>query len=34
MRTEYIAQGVLLKALWRPKWEGHLKKSDYMYTYN
>ena len=34
MRTECIEQGALLSALWRPKWEGNLKKRDYMYTYN
>ena len=33
MRAYCIAQGTLLNVLWRPKWEGNLKKSGYMYMY-
>ena len=32
-RTYYMAQGSLLNALWRSKWEGNLKKKGYMYVY-
>ena len=31
MRTDCIAQGTLLSALWGPKWEGNPKKRGYMY---
>ena len=34
MRIYCVAQGTLLSALWRPKWERNLKKRGYMYTYN
>ena len=34
MRTYCIAMGILLGALWWPKWEGNLKKSGYMHTYD
>ena len=34
MRTDCIAQGTLLSALWGPKWEGHPKKRGYVYTYS
>ena len=34
MRTDCIAQGTLLSALWGPKWEGNLKKREYMKAYN
>ena len=33
MRTYCIAQGTLLGALWRHKWEGNPKMRGYMYTY-
>ena len=32
MRTDCIAQGILLSALWLPKWEGNTKKGRCMYT--
>ena len=28
LRTDYTAQGTLLRALWRPKWEGIQKRRD------
>ena len=31
MRTDCIAQGTLLSALWWPKWEGNPKKRGYMF---
>ena len=34
MRTYCIAQGILLSALWWPKWEGNPKKRGYMYTHS
>ena len=34
MRTYCIAQGTLLGALCWLKWEGNLKKREYMYTYS
>ena len=34
MRTYTIAQGALLSALWRPKWEGNPQKGGYMCVYN
>ena len=32
--TNCAAQGTLLNALWRPKWEGHPKKREYVYMHN
>ena len=34
MRTYCIAMGILLGALWWPKWKGNLTKSGYMHTYD
>ena len=34
MRTDCIAQGALLSALWGPKGEGNPKKRGYVYTYS
>ena len=32
MRTYCIAQGILLKALWCPRWEGNPRERGHMYT--
>ena len=34
MRTCCPARGPLLNALWRPKWEGSLKKREHLHIYN
>ena len=34
MRTYCMAQGALLSALWRMKWEGNLEERGYMYTHS
>ena len=33
MRTDCVAQGTLLNALWRPEWEGKPKGRGYIYIY-